>query len=333
MKGLTYLLLGAALLGAVPQVSAVAGGDDYWSPERMAARECPSVHLKYLPSVESDACYQEMTVEASAPGTYFACNNFSCGYIGIQQLPLWYPDGRPVRVAIFSVWDAASSGDDPHAAPESERALLVQRGEGVETERFGGEGTGGKSMRLFDWKEGEAVRTLVIEKADGPDFRRLSGYLFNPETQRWELMSCWRIQALRRGLGDCCGFVEDFARNGESRFHERRATYGPVWRHTPQGWSLATEFASSKNQNPNTNVNFRFNAKLGWFSMATGGSIAEEPAFRVGMRRELPVAPKVSPPGAEVTALIEAPLMPLLQQPRFRDPRREQMLPKPPAAS
>ena len=176
--------------------------DETTKPENMAQRQCTSVHLVYGPALPShSAAYTEMVVRKSAPGTYFACNNFSSGYIGIQELAGKDEKGQPVRVAIFSIWDAKDTGDNPHAAPEEERARLIARGEKVRTERFGGEGTGGKSMRLFDWKEGDVIRTLVVEKEDGEDFRQIAGYIYNPKTSAWELLSCWRVQAVRRGLG------------------------------------------------------------------------------------------------------------------------------------
>lgn len=323
MKATFPLLTGlaAALLASAPK--AMADRDsDFWLPENMAKNECTSVHIAYGPKEDTHtAAYQEIVVEKSAPGTYFACNNFTTGYIGVQQLVENYKDGTPVRVAIFSVWDAKDSGDNPHAAPESERAKLIQRGPKVMTDRFGGEGTGGKSMRVFDWKEGDVIRTLVVEKPDGENFRQITGYIFDPETQQWELMSSWRVQALRRGLGGGCGFVEDFRRNGESRFHERRATFGPALRYVNGVWKPATEFTMTKDANPNMNINCRFNPARGYFSLATGGDIAENPAFRVFETHELPQQPAPATVDPEVQKLAEAPLLPALEQEPYTEPR------------
>ena len=83
---------------------------DYWAPENMAKRQCASVHLHFEPRIGNHtAAYQEMVVEKSAPGTYFACNNFGSGYIGVQELGHKDEKGKPVRVAIFSIWDATAS--------------------------------------------------------------------------------------------------------------------------------------------------------------------------------------------------------------------------------
>ncbi|MDO4752311.1 MAG: DUF3472 domain-containing protein [Akkermansia sp.] len=310
MKAITNILAGVVALASAVLPQAMADrNSDYWAPENMAARQCTSVHLGYLPVLpEHTAAYQELVVEKSAPGTYFAANNFGCGYIGVQELCEKTEDGtRYVRVAIFSIWDAKDSGDNPHAAPEEERAKLVQKGRLVKTRRFGGEGTGGNSMRVFDWKEGDVIRTLVIERPDGEDFRQIAGYIWDPETQQWELLSCWRIQALDRGLGGGCGFVEDFRRNVESKKHERRATFGPAWRWDGKKWHPATQFRFSKDGNPNMEINCRVNPKLGYFSLATGGDIKPDADFQPWDVKKLPAQPAAQEPGEDVMKLINAP--------------------------
>jgi len=309
MKPVISILAGAvAALTLCGQQAMADRNSDYWAPENMAARQCASVHLGYLPAIPSHtAAYTEIVVEKSAPGTYFACNNFGCGYIGVQELAEKEPGGRGQRVAIFSIWDAKDSGDNPHAAPEEERAKLVQKGRLVTTRRFGGEGTGGNSMRPFNWKEGEKIRTLVIERPDGEDFRQLAGYIWDPETNQWELLSCWRIQALKRGLGGGCGFVEDFRRNVESKKYERRATFGPAWRWADNKWSQASEFRFTKDGNPNMEINCRFNPALGFFSLASGGNIKPEADFQLWENKPLPTPSTAKEPGEDVMKLINAP--------------------------
>ena len=297
------------MVAAVAPQAQADRNSDYWAPENMARRQCTSVHLGYLPAIPSHtAAYQELVIEKSAPGTYFAANNFGCGYIGVQEMCEKTADGtRYVRKAIFSIWDAKDSGDNPHAAPEEERAKLVQKGRLVETRRFGGEGTGGNSMRVFDWKEGDVIRTLVIERPDGEDFRQIAGYIWDPETQQWELLSCWRIQALSRGLGGGCGFVEDFCRNVESKKHERRATFGPAWRWDGKAWSAAKEFRFTKDGNPNMEINCRLNPQLGYYSLATGGDIKPDADFQPWEIKKLEKQAKPEQPGEDVMKLINAP--------------------------
>ncbi len=284
----------------------------------MAKRQCTSVHLRFLPDVpHHTAVYNETVVEKSAPGTYFAANNFSSGYIGIQET---VRDNKPMRVAIFSIWDAKDSGDNPHAAPESERAMLIQKGPHVTTRRFGGEGTGGNSMRPFAWQEGEVIRTLVVEKPDGEDFRQIAGYIYDPASKRWELLSCWRIQALRRGLGGGAAFVEDFRRNVESKLLERRATFGPAYRYADGKWLQADTFQFTKDGNPNMEINCRLNPKLGFYSLATGGAIKPEADFPVFGKKTLKPLPKSNPPGTDVMKLVKMPLLEKKDYPVDKNP-------------
>ena len=308
MKRIYTLMTGLMALAACCTQEAQADRySDYWAPENMAKRQCTSVHLHYGPTIpKHTAAYQETVIEKSAPGTYFACNNFGCGYIGVQELGHKDENGNPVRVAIFSIWDAKDSGDNPHAAPEEERAKLIQKGDKVTHRRFGGEGTGGNSMRPFPWKEGQVIKSLVVEHEDGPDFRQIAGYIFDPAENKWTLMSCWRIQALSRGLGGGCGFVEDFKRDVESKKYERRATFGPAFRWDGKEWSMAKEYRFTKDGNPNMEINCRFNPERGYFSMASGGDIAPEADFPVFSSKALPVEPKnVEQPGADVMQLIQ----------------------------
>lgn len=317
MKRIYTLMTGLLVLAACCTQEAQADRySDYWLPENMAKRQCASVHLGYGPAMpHHTAAYQEAVIEKSAPGTYFACNNFGNGYIGVQELAQKDENGQPKRVAIFSIWDAKDSGDNPHAAPEEERAKLVQRGEGVMTTRFGGEGTGGKSMRRFDWKEGDVIRTLVVEHADGPDFRQIAGYIFDPAKQEWTLMSCWRVQALRRGLGGGCGFVEDFKRDVKSKEFERRATFGPALRWDGKQWHNATQFRFTRDGNPLKEINCRINPERGYYSLATGGNIKEEADFPVFTTKPLPNQPAVEMPGVDIMKLILRPKMEIIEYP------------------
>ncbi len=301
------LCLLAGLASLIAPAALADRYSDYWAPENMAKRQCASVHINYLPTLPAHtAAYNEMVIEKSAPGTYFASNNFSGGYIGVQET---VKDGKPHYVAIFSIWDAKDSGDNPHAAPESERAQLIQKGPHVTTRRFGGEGTGGNSMRPFDWKIGQVIRTLVIEKPDGEDFRQMAGYIYDEKAKQWQLMSCWRVQALRRGLGGGTGFVEDFRRDVKSKELERRATFGPAYRYLDGKWHQANQFRFTKDGNPNMEINCRMNPKLGFYSLATGGKIAPEKDFPVWSQKTIEKLPASTPPGAAVQALIDAPLM------------------------
>ena len=308
MKLITPACFGVLMLSVL--AAPIALGDrysDYWKPENMAARQCTSVHLRYAPTMKDiRACYTEIVVEKSAPGTYFASNNFSNGYIGVQEA---VRGGKVVRVAIFSVWDAQDTGDNPNAASEADRAQLIQKGAHVTTRRFGGEGTGGNSMRIFDWKEGEVIRTLVVEKPDGKSFRQISGYIFDAKTKTWELLSCWRVQALTTGLGAGSGFVEDFKRDVDSKLHERRATFGPNYALVGDRWIQSDQFKFTKDGNPNMEINCSLNKQRGFYSLATGGSAKMDPNFPVFTDKKLSPLPKSEGPGKPIMDIVNMPIM------------------------
>ncbi|HEY0075606.1 MAG TPA: DUF3472 domain-containing protein, partial [Abditibacteriaceae bacterium] len=111
-----------------------------------------SVHLGY-PAPEGTLFYNEATIEESTPGSYFMACGFHRGYFGIQEL------SNAKKVVIFSVWDP-TVGDNPNAVATEKRVEVLSQGEGVEVSRFGGEGTGGKSMWSYGWKLGSTYRFL-----------------------------------------------------------------------------------------------------------------------------------------------------------------------------
>lgn len=289
------LVLGSCLLGgALAQAQ---------TPEELKARQCRSVHLNAAPiAPKAKALYVEVKPLETANGTYFCATNFNQGYIGMQQLS----SGQ--HALIFSVWDPVSKGNDQSAVPEEERALLLQKGEGVQTRRFGGEGTGGNSMRIYDWKLGETAKFLVVEKQDAPGFRQIAGYIFNENAKKWELLSCWRTQEAPDGLSYSCSFVEDFQRNYESTKHVRRAAFGPVFSRGADGrWVQANKFVFTGDPTPSDHVRAEFDKQNACFSIATGGELQTDPAWPLFSGKELPAGTSYPQPGADVDAIVDGP--------------------------
>ncbi len=273
------------------------------TPEELKARQCRSVHLNAaaLPA-GTTALYAEVKPLESADGTYFCASNFNQGYIGMQQIA----SGQ--HMLIFSVWDPVSKGDDQHAIPEDERAVLLQKGEGVKTRRFGGEGTGGNSMRPYNWKVGDVVKFLVVQKDDEPGFRQIAGYVYNETAGKWELLSCWRTQADPRGLAYSCSFVEDFLRNYESTKHVRRAAFGPIFARGADGkWVQAKEFRFTGDPTPSDHVRADFDKERRAFTIATGGDLQTDPAWPLFSSKPLPEGTDYPAPGADVEAVVNAP--------------------------
>ena len=180
-----------------------------------------SVHA-WHPAPDAQWVYGEVTVEKTVPGSYFSVIGFSCGYCGLQELY----DGR--RVAIFSVWDPGDQFDfaiKADSVDEKIRTKNLYAGEGVEVSRFGGEGTGGKSMMLFDWKVGETYRFAVHVRKDGARRAAFTGYIWRDGA--WFRIATFSTlqtegEPVIRGV---YSFVEDFRRTDESVLQVRRATF------------------------------------------------------------------------------------------------------------
>ncbi|MFT3788946.1 MAG: DUF3472 domain-containing protein [Tepidisphaeraceae bacterium] len=120
------------------------GGLAFAVPGDQPTRAARSVRLSYLaPTAQSGyaAFYNEVVVEKSVPGSYFQVCGFAGGYLGIQE------QDAGKKVAIFSVWDQAK-GDNPNTVNAADRVEMLYVGDGVHAQRFGGEGTGAKFLRL-----------------------------------------------------------------------------------------------------------------------------------------------------------------------------------------
>ncbi|MDG1875006.1 MAG: DUF3472 domain-containing protein [Mariniblastus sp.] len=223
------------------------------APDGMKAKACRSVHLWWQnekgQAPESVAFYNELTIEKSTRGSYFMACGFSQGYFGIQELT----NGK--KVALFSIWEPGKQ-NNPNATPEDRRVKPLAVGNGVRVNRFGGEGTGGKSMFDFDWKIGQSVRFIVFAKADGPHRTQYAGYIYLPDEHRWQHMATFSTLAQDHLLRGYYSFVEDFLRNGRSERISRRANFGNGWilNHKTQSWQPLTQGRFTADNTPTSNI-------------------------------------------------------------------------------
>lgn len=203
--------------------------------DHAAAGSCDPIiseHFRWTPTnpAQQDVewFYNEITVEKSAPYTFFMANGFSGGYFGIQE----HPNNK--KVAIFSLWDAGS------------KVEIDSLGEGVTGGRFGLEGTGANSHIHFDWQINQTVQFLVHTKVeppptvDGQSTTLYSGFIHDPEEGVWRLLSRLRVRPCgfnQKNGGHLLGmnsFIEVFAPipakpNCAEFGVERRARYGQPW--------------------------------------------------------------------------------------------------------
>lgn len=228
--------------------------------ERLEGIACRSVHLGY-PGPAGLAFYNEVTVESSARGTYFAVCGWDKGYFGLQEL------GNGKKLLIFSVWD--SGQNDPKAVAEKERVKLIHKDEKVRTGRFGGEGTGGQSFFDYEWKVGETYRFLVTAKLAG-ERTEYTGWFLVPEDKAWKRLVTFSTITGGKPLRGYYSFVEDFQRDKVSCTHGRKARSGNGWVQGTDGeWTALTRARFTADANPD----LRIDAGLAGdrFFLATGG--------------------------------------------------------------
>ncbi len=242
----------------------------------LEGKACRSVHLAYEAG-EGTAFYNEVTVDESAPGTYFCVCGWNKGYYGIQEL------GNGKKLAIFSVWD--SNADDPKALAREKRVQLLHRDPRVRVGRFGGEGSGGQSFFDFDWKKGATYRFLVTAKTRG-ERTEFAGYFRAPGDPAWTHLVTFSTITGGAKLSGYYAFVEDFKRDVASARIVRRAHYSNAWVKTVKdGWKPVTQARFTADSNPVLNIDA--GVDQGSFFLATGGDTKNQ-TTRLRERMTLP---------------------------------------------
>ncbi len=202
-----------------------------WSFADDRPRAARSVHLGY-PAPDALVFYNEVTVEESVPGSYFMVCGWNGGYFGIQQL------GNNDKVAIFSIWD--SDENNPSATPQDKRVEVLYKADDVKVSRFGGEGSGAKSMTRHDWKIGEPQRFLLQAQIEG-EKTTMTAFIFTNDKKEWKKLATFRAHSRGSPLRGLYSFVEDFRRDGKSAIERRCARFGNGWVKTTKGeWTALT---------------------------------------------------------------------------------------------
>lgn len=196
----------------------------YWS------RRGPSCHLNYvIPEGDKEYFYSELTVPPGEDkmNTYFMANGFGEGYMGIQV------NSPTERRVLFSVWDA-----------DSGKTTLVRKGEDVVAQGFGGEGTGGQSYLVFNWKAGVTYKFLTRGKPDGSGSTIYTSWFFAPETGNWKLIASWKRPNTSTYLTRFHGFLENF--NPDEGYQKRKAYWTNQWVRLTNGvWTEVTAYKFS----------------------------------------------------------------------------------------
>jgi hypothetical protein len=244
-------------------------------PGMVAADEqtaCRSVHLQY-PTPAAIAFYNEVTVEQSAPGTYFCVCGFRRGYYGLQELA----DGK--KLLIFSVWDD-HEGNNPDDVPAESRVEMLYQGEGVRVGRFGNEGTGGQSFLDYEWEVGATYRFLITAELL-EERTAYTAWFFEPEQEDWFRIATFSTIAHEYGVRGLYSFVEDFRRDGESATEMRRAVYQNGWiRSADDQWIALTRANFTADDSNDANIDAgvvgdAFYLQTGGDTVQTGAALNE----------------------------------------------------------
>lgn len=198
----------------------------YWS------RRGPSCHLNYAtPSADKEYFYSELTVPVNEDkiASYFMANGFGEGYLGIQV------NSATERRVLFSVWDPAEGQG---------QTTLLKKGPGVTAGTFGGEGTGGQSYLVYNWKAGNTYKFLTKAKPNGAGSTVYTSWFFAPEEGNWRLIASFSRPAISTYLTHFHGFLENF--DPGQGYLSRQAAWSNQWVYLAGGsWSEVTEFRFS----------------------------------------------------------------------------------------
>ena len=267
-----YIIISLIFMG-ITSTGPVNGNTENTAQKHRAAR---SVHLWYK-APDSALFYNEMTVEKSYPGSYFMACGFNHGYFGIQEL-----NDRGDKVVIFSVWDPGKQ-NNPNSVEQDRMVKVLHEGKDVRVSRFGGEGTGGKSMFDYQWKIGQTYKFCIKATIEG-DRTAYAAYFYLNEENSWKHLATFATITGGEHLKGYYSFVEDFRRNYTSAENSRRASYGNGWVKTPEGqWIALTEATFTADRTPTLNIDAGIENNR--FFLITGGDTKNNTPLRTKMNR------------------------------------------------
>ncbi len=211
-------LSGSAVTKNMAFVKNNEGDFFYWG------RRGPSVHLNYpIPeNTNVEWFYNEVTVPQGNDliGSYFMAAGFGEGYFGMQV------NSPTERHILFSVWSPFKT-DNPSQIPDSQKIVMLKKGERVHTGEFGNEGSGGQSYLLYNWKAGNTYKFLMHAKPDGKNHTIYTAYFFAPEVGKWQLIASFSRPQTNTYLKHLHSFLENF--EPEQGTQTRKVYFNNEW--------------------------------------------------------------------------------------------------------
>ncbi len=232
-------------------------------------RRSASVHLNYPVAEEKNVewFYGEIRVPEGQDklGTYFMSCGFHRGYFGMQV------NGPQERRIIFSVWDSGKEPDDRSKVRYEDQVTLLAKGDSVVASGFGGEGTGGHSHWVYNWKAGETYRFLMHAVPVGTT-TQYTAYFYVPEHKEWKLIASFRAPKDGKYMSHLYSFLENFS--FENGYLARKGFFGNHWVKTDTGeWIELTKarFTNDATARAGDRLDFGGGSENGWFYLWTAG--------------------------------------------------------------
>lgn len=253
-------------------------------------RRGPSVHLRYtIPETSKKIQYFYNEIEVpqgeDVVGSYFMANGFGQGYFGMQV------NSKTERRILFSVWSPYET-QDPDEIPEEYRIELLKKGEGVTTGKFGNEGSGGQSYKVFDWKSGSAYKFLLKGIPNGDNSTNFTAYFYAPELGEWQLIASFRRPHTDTYLTNLYSFLENFVpATGDT---SREALYKNQWVYDSEGnWTELTkaEFTTDATANADHRLDYAGGVDGNAFYMKNCGFFDDYTKMNTNLERAANGAP------------------------------------------
>lgn len=258
-------------------------------------RRSASVHLNYTApeGTEVEWFYGEIKVPEGEDklGTYFMSCGWHRGYFGMQV------NSPTERRIIFSVWDSGKEPDDRAKVKYEDQVTLLGKGDSVIAHGFGGEGTGGHSHWVYNWKAGETYKFLMHAVPVGTT-TQYTAYFYVPEHKEWKMIASFRAPKDGKYMGHLYSFLENFS--FENGFQYRKGYYGNHWVKSSKGeWIELTKarFSNDATARAKDRLDFGGGSENGMFYLWTAGFIpADAKMGDIFERAPLGKAPEIELP-------------------------------------
>ncbi|EAY28054.1 DUF3472 domain-containing protein [Microscilla marina] len=246
-------------------------------------RRGPSVHLAYTlpPQKNIRWFYNEILVPRTqdVQGSYFMAIGFQQGYFGIQV------NSPTERRVLFSVWSPYKT-DNPQTIPPEYRVKLLNKGKGVHTGKFGNEGSGGQSYKVFDWQAGIKYRFLLKGEPSGNQTTIFTAYFFDPVKKHWHLIASFQRPKTNTYLKGYYSFLENFIEDTGAQ--SRQVYFGNQWiGDTAGNWHELTQakFTVDATARKNARKDYTGGVSGGYFYLKNCGFFNPDKAPNVLLKR------------------------------------------------